>query len=69
MKLTALRRRLDLTTPFRVSFGEISGMDVVAVALEGGGDPTGVSVDLSIDTIRHPERFPLRARVAPAEGE
>lgn len=37
MKLTALRRRLDLTTPFRVSFGEISGMDVVAVALEGGG--------------------------------
>lgn len=37
MKLTALRRRLDLTTPFRVSFGEISGMDVVAVALERGG--------------------------------
>ena len=37
MKLTALKRRLDLTTPFRVSFGEISGLDVVAVALEGGG--------------------------------
>ncbi|MFC5373620.1 dipeptide epimerase [Brevundimonas faecalis] len=37
MKLTALKRRLDLTTPFRVSFGEISGMDVVAVALDGGG--------------------------------
>lgn len=37
MKLTALKRRLELTTPFRVSFGEISGMDVVEVALQGDG--------------------------------
>lgn len=37
MKLTALKRRLELTTPFRVSFGEISGMDVVEVAIQSDG--------------------------------